>query len=91
MTKTAYIIARTSSSYTVVMADDDRNQTTVALSGAPGDTHTAFERGTSDATIRRLAKHPRAMRYSTLSEIEDEMDMSREHVKAARARGLALH
>lgn len=90
MTKTAYIIARTSSSYVVVTTDDDRCQTTLALSGAPGDTHTAFERGTSDATIKRLAKHPRALRYSTLSEIEDEMDMSQEQVAAARKRGLAL-
>lgn len=90
MAKTSYIIARTSSAYTVVWVDDDAYQTTVGLTGSGGDSHTAFEKGTSDAAIKRLARHLRAMRYSTLSEIGDEMDMSKEQVKAARERGLAL-
>ena len=90
MSKTAHIIARTSSSYTVVWTDDERNQTTVGLSGSGGDAHTAFERGTSDAAIKRLARHPRAMRYSTLIEVGDDLDMSQAQVKAARERGLAL-
>lgn len=87
MSKTAYIL-RCGSRLSLVWTDDERNQSTTPLGADMAPAHTAFERGTSDETILRLARHPGGARYALLFEVAVVHGMSEEAAFAARSRGI---
>ena len=70
--------------------DDKAHQTSTPLAADMAPSHTAFERGTSDDTIRRLAKHPGRESYRSLRDVAEVHDMTETQVTTARSRGISV-
>lgn len=90
MSKTAYILRTPTRRFVIVWTDDTAHQTSTPLAADMAPSHTAFERGTSDDTIRRLAKHPGRESYRSLRDVAEVHDMTETQVTTARSRGISV-
>ena len=69
-----HIIRRPSGRYTIVTTDETANQTRVPLNTQHAPAHYAVMRGTSDAAIAEMSRHPGAVAVRTIAALADHFD-----------------
>lgn len=88
--KTAYILRTPTHRFVIVWTDDKANMSSTPLASNHAPAHTAFRMGTSDDSIRALAKHPGRESYRSLRDVAEVHMLSEAAVKAARSRGISV-
>lgn len=83
MTTTTYIISLSKTNHRIVRTNDERNQATTPLSKDMAPAHTAFQRGTDDAAIRAMAKHPSGRSWRTLEDLIEDSGLDADEANTA--------